>query len=357
MSSNPNFLLAKGQYNLEKLSLLGPATQIAAVTGGVYGATAPGKKGKPRTIGQRIGGAVAGAALGAGAGAATEAIAGKIPLKIFKSDDDTMEKLSTPNEIAYNGALNARKRVVNRRAHLKAAGGAVGGAEGAADAGLVGDLILRFAGREGAGGDHGGLQRVDVAGHDGVERDDEVGDALHRVGGEMRHGGVAGFALHCDGEITGGGHHGAVMDHDGAGFQARPVMVAEHALAGELLEQAVLHHGGGAAETFLGRLEDQVDRAGPAGIIQQEFGRTKEGGGVAVMAAGVHLAGVPAGVWQVGRLQDRQRVHVGAQADGAVGGTAGDAPHHAVAADAGVTFDAHGGQLLTDESGGGAFVK
>ena len=37
---------------------------------------------------------------------------------------------------------------------------------------------------------------------------------------------------------------------------------------------------------------------------------------VPVVAAGVHLAGVPRLVGQVGRFLDRQGVHVGAQADG-----------------------------------------
>src|SRR5262249_45755604 len=44
-------------------------------------------------------------------------------------------------------------------------------------------------------------------------------------------------------------------------------------------------------------------------------GGTQEHRGVAVMAAGVHLAGRLGGVRQVGQLLDRQCVHVGAQTD------------------------------------------
>ena len=42
--------------------------------------------------------------------------------------------------------------------------------------------------------------------------------------------------------------------------------------------------------------------------------RRQQHGGVAVVAAGVHDAFVAAGVFQAGGFLDRQRVHVGAQA-------------------------------------------
>ena len=46
------------------------------------------------------------------------------------------------------------------------------------------------------------------------------------------------------------------------------------------------------------------------------FAAPKQHGGVTVVTAGVHPAGVLAGVWQSGGLKDRQRVHVRTQAHG-----------------------------------------
>jgi hypothetical protein len=47
------------------------------------------------------------------------------------------------------------------------------------------------------------------------------------------------------------------------------------------------------------------------------LGRRQQHGGVAVVAAGVHLAGVLAGMREAVELLHGQGVHVGAQADGA----------------------------------------
>ncbi len=60
------------------------------------------------------------------------------------------------------------------------------------------------------------------------------------------------------------------------------------------------------------------------------------------MAAGVHAPGVRAGPGQASGLCHRQRVHVGAQADSAIGGSGGAAQraHHPRAADAGRHLDA-----------------
>ncbi len=78
--------------------------------------------------------------------------------------------------------------------------------------------------------------------------------------------------------------------------------------------------------------------------------------GVAVMAAGMHHAGIAGGVGQAGGFSDRQRVHVGAQADAAVGLAAADRRHHAMAADAGDERNAEFAQPGADE-GGGALAR
>ena len=86
-------------------------------------------------------------------------------------------------------------------------------------------------------------------------------------------------------------------------------------LDAEALHQAVLHHGAAAGAALLGRLEDHDRGAGEVARLGQVFGGAEQHGGVAVMAAGVHLAGHRRPVGDVGRLLERQRVHVGAQPD------------------------------------------
>ena len=75
------------------------------------------------------------------------------------------------------------------------------------------------------------------------------------------------------------------------------------------------------------------------------------------MAAGMHDAGVGGGMRHAAGLQDRQRVHVGAQPDRAVGLAAADGRDHAVAADAGDERDAKFAKPRLDEGGGLPFVQ
>jgi len=70
-----------------------------------------------------------------------------------------------------------------------------------------------------------------------------------------------------------------------------------------------------APPPFFGGLEDQVHRAVEIAVPREVLRRRQQHGGVAVVAAGVHLAGDGAGVREGVELGHRQRIHVGAQAD------------------------------------------
>ena len=128
---------------------------------------------------------------------------------------------------------------------------------------------------------------------------------------------VAAAALDGDGEFGGRRHDRARADGELADRQARHVVHAEHLVDAEALHHAVLDHLVAAAAAFLGRLEDDRHRAGEIARLGEIFGGAEQHRGVAVMAAGMHLAGDGRGVGLAGDLGDRQRVHVGAQADGA----------------------------------------
>ena len=73
---------------------------------------------------------------------------------------------------------------------------------------------------------------------------------------------------------------------------------------------------------------------------------------MAVMAAGMHLALVSAAIREVVGLDDRQRVHVGAQTDRGLAVARAQHANHAGRADAAMHLDAPFLQLARDEVGG-----
>ena len=159
-----------------------------------------------------------------------------------------------------------------------------------------------------------------------------------------------------DVEERAAGHHRPRPDGEFPERQARRVVHAEHAVAGEALEQAVAEHRLGAAQSLLGRLEDEMHGAVEVARRGEVARRAQQHGGVPVVAAGVHLAGVARLVGQVGGLLDRQRVHVGAQADGrAVAGL--QHPDHSRLADVAMHGAAEFGELAGDELGGAVLLE
>ena len=120
------------------------------------------------------------------------------------------------------------------------------------------------------------------------------------------------------------------------------------------LEQAVLEHRLGAAEAFLGRLEDEVHGAVEIARLGQIARGAEQHGGVAVMAAAVKPAGFGERQRQSAVLFHRQRVHVGAQPDRALALEDAD---HAGAAEPAMHLDAPLRQLVGDDAGGADLLK
>jgi hypothetical protein len=81
---------------------------------------------------------------------------------------------------------------------------------------------------------------------------------------------------------------------------------AEHRVAGEEVEEAVFQHLARAGQAFFGRLEHQVQDAVEVARGRQVARRRQQHGGVAVVAAGVHLAEHLAGPGLAAGLGDRQ---------------------------------------------------
>ena len=150
---------------------------------------------------------------------------------------------------------------------------------------------------------------------------------------------------------------GPRLERELARLQARPVVRAEHGFHRELLEQAVLHHLARAAAAFFGRLEDQVDRAVVVAVLREMLGGGEQHRRVAVVAARVHLAGARAAVREGVLLGDRQRVHVGAQADGARAAAVLQDRDDAGRSHAAVDRDAPRRELRGDQVGGALLLE
>jgi len=97
--------------------------------------------------------------------------------------------------------------------------------------------------------------------------------------------------------------------------QAGIIVHAVDFLDVEALHQPVLHHGLAAGAALLGRLEDDDGGAGKIARLREVARSAQQHRGMAVMAAGMHLARHRRLVGNVVGFLDRERVHVGAQPD------------------------------------------
>ncbi len=136
-------------------------------------------------------------------------------------------------------------------------------------------------------------------------------------------------------------------------------MHAVDALDAETLHQPIVEHGFGAAADLFGRLEDQRDGTGEIAGLGEIFRGAEQHRGVPVMAAGMHMARRLRRIGLAGFLDDRQRVHVGAQPDHrALSQPAADDRDNARAADTGDDVVATGRtQLFGNKSGGARKVE
>ena len=178
------------------------------------------------------------------------------------------------------------------------------------------DHVVAVAfGRDRADRDDHLFQRIDIAAGDGLQRDDNLGGDQNRIHAIMRFRGMAALAGHGDVELIRRRHHRAGPDRECADRDARHIVHPVDFLNGETLHQPVPDHLAPAAAAFLGGLEDHHGGAVEIPRLGQVFGGAQKHGGMAVMAAGMHLARHFRRIGQPGLFDDRQRVHVGAQAD------------------------------------------
>ena len=137
-------------------------------------------------------------------------------------------------------------------------------------------------------------------------------------------------------------------------------MHAEDRIHRKPLEQAVPDHPVAAAflvARLLGRLEDEAAGAVEAPVPRQVLCGAQQHGRVAVMAARVHLAVVLRAMREVVRLLQKQRVHIGPEADRPPAGAARQRADHTGAGKAPVDVEPEARQLLGDEVRGAVLLE
>ena len=127
--------------------------------------------------------------------------------------------------------------------------------------------------------------------------------------------GVPAEPLDLDDDGIASGHDRTGPKRERADRNARTVMHAVDLLDAETVHQPVLDHRNRARAALFGRLEDHDRIACEIAGLGEIARRTQQHRGVAVMAAGVHQALRLGSVRQIGRLLDRQRVHIRPQPD------------------------------------------
>ena len=121
--------------------------------------------------------------------------------------------------------------------------------------------------------------------------------------------------LDLDDDGIASGHDRTRPKRERADRNARTVMHAVDLLDAETVHQPVLDHRNRTRAALFGRLEDHDRIACEIAGLGKIARRPQQHGGVTVMAAGVHQALRPGSVRQIGRLLDRQRVHIRPQPD------------------------------------------
>ena len=204
---------------------------------------------------------------------------------------------------------------------------------------------------------HGRFGWVDAARDNGAELPHELARREQHVGRAVRLRGMATAAAQHDVEAVSRGHDRAWTRLRIAERQVGPVVQRIDRVARETLEQALFDHHARAAATLLGRLEDEVHGAVEASCACQLARGAEQHRGVAVVAAAVVHAGDAAGVAEARLLSDRQRIHVGTQADRAGAAALAQCADDAGAGQPFVHLEPEQAQRRGDDAGGAPLLE
>ena len=240
------------------------------------------------------------------------------------------------------------------------------GPQGELELDLFGDDVVPGTPVNRAHGDHGRLDRLDLAADDRLEIEDGERRQDDRIDGAVRPGAVAAFPANGHRERGRAGQERASTVEDNVGWLIRAAVQRKGEVRlGEAAVQTIGEHLASPADGFLGRLGDHHDRAAPAVLMLCEPPRrADEAGHVHVVATGVHHADLTAlrvpglDLARVGKpclLDDRECVHIGADQHHRPRPVL-DQAHHAELAYAGRDFRPGPLQLGRHPSGGLHFL-
>ena len=191
-------------------------------------------------------------------------------------------------------------------------------AAGAHDLHMVGQNIHALAAVHGAHGEHQRVARVVDAAHDALNGHHGAGGSHHGILAQKRGAAVAGFAMDLNGKAVAAGHAGAGLKVALAHGQMHPYVHTENGI--DVVQRAALYIFLALAADLLGHLENQLHGAAKLiALLHQHTGRAQQHGGVAVVPAGMHYAGVYAGVGHLVFLLHGQSIDIGAQHHGFAG--------------------------------------
>ena len=201
--------------------------------------------------------------------------------------------------------------LLHLRTHLVAQG-----ADGAGHHGLLRDDIGGVAAVHLADGQHQRLGGIHLTGADGLERQKDVGHGVEGVDAVVGLGAVAALSGDMDGEPVHGRELGVYAGKQKGAHGQRDVGHDVHTHGRVYLgvfQHTAFDHHFAAVHGLFGGLEHQLDHALQLRLMGlQQLGCPQQRGGVAVMAAGVHIA-VGGLEFHVGLLLHRQGVHVAAE--------------------------------------------
>ena len=136
------------------------------------------------------------------------------------------------------------------------------------------------------------------------------GGSLQGVPAQTGPGHMGALAGDGKGYLGGAAHHPAGHGGEDSCRKVRPQVQAENGSRAILGEDPGFANGPGSAGGLLGRLEDQKHVVGDAAPPGQTPGQLQGNGHMAVVAAGVHPAGVARGKGQSRLLGHWQGVHI-----------------------------------------------
>ncbi len=182
----------------------------------------------------------------------------------------------------------------------------------ATDFGGICDDIAGGSGMEGAHGDDGRVDRVEVTGDDGLEGGDNLGGDDNGVYGLLGNGSVAAAPENRAIKGFNCRHECAFANAKGSDRKLLPEMQANQRIDVRVMQSPGFDHGLCATGTFFCGLKNKLHGARKGMTMGIKIVGGAEGyRNVAVMAAGVHFAGMFRFIVEVVFFVNGERIHIG----------------------------------------------